>query len=119
MTIEWFSLELEVAEKISRVQIARRVDAKEKDRDHNFIITVGPSQSYDPNEPLCLPVVNLTLAAGLQDYNCTGDLHEGKFVKISRGGTMNLCEAKVFTLQQPITITTGGSDTLTRVRIMT
>ena len=36
---------------------------------------------------------------GLQDYPCTGELNEGKYVKISRFGKLNLCEVKVWTLQ--------------------
>ena len=66
----------------------------------NIRITIGASKEYDPNEPLCLPeIVELSQQAGLQDYYCTGELHEGKFVKISKPGALDLCEVKVFTLQ--------------------
>ena len=98
-SIEWFSLELEMPQKITRVQIANRLDVN-GGRGKNVRITIGPSEAYDSIEPLCLPSIpELILQAGLQDYHCTGDLHEGKYVKISRDGTLNLCEAKVFTLQ--------------------
>ena len=66
----------------------------------NVRITIGPSEVYDPNEPLCLPEIpKLGNNPGLQDYFCTGYLHEGKFVKISRAGMLNICEVKVFTQQ--------------------
>ena len=83
------------------VQIARRIHT---DSTHaswrlgqNIKITVGNSQSYDTNEPLCLPeIADLERQSGLQDYICT-DLHPGKYVKISRVGWIALCEVKVFT----------------------
>ena len=98
---QWFSLELEFPQKVSRVQIANRIDLDEG-RGDNVRITIGHSKVYDSNEPLCLPEISkLSRAPGLQDYVCTGVLHEGNFVKISREGkmAMNLCEVKVFTLQ--------------------
>ena len=96
--IEWFSLELDSPKTVTRVQIANRVDCC-TERGENISITIGPSKVYDPNEPLCLPNINeLVQEPGLQDYVCTGELNEGKFVKISRPGTLNLCEVKVFTL---------------------
>ena len=96
--LEWFSLELEMPKKVTRVQIARRLE--HPDRGRNVRITVGPSRNYDPNEPLCLAdIPELSGQPGLQDYVCTGDLQTGKFVKISRAGQLNLCEVKVFTLQ--------------------
>ena len=72
----------------------------------NIQITIGPSQLYDPSEPLCLPEINeLQRVAGLQDYICTGNLHSGKYVKIYKEyvpgpGCLGLvlCEVKVFTL---------------------
>ena len=96
---EWFTLELQEPRRVTRVQIANRLDCC-LDRGRNIRITIGPSKDYDPNEPLCLPEIReLSHQPGLQDYVCTGDLHEGKFVKISRAGEMNLCEVKIFTLQ--------------------
>ena len=96
--IEWFSLELQVSQKITRVQIANRLDHDEG-RGQNIRITIGPSKVYDSNEPLCLPEIpELTKRPGLQDYFCSGDLHEGKFIKISRPGQLNLCEVKIFTV---------------------
>ena len=97
----WFSFELDAPEKLSRVQIAPRVGTPHRAR--NVHITIGPSVSYDPNEPYCLPMIpQLVMKAGFTDYNCTEPLHEGKYVKISRGvdgtdGVMDLCEIKIFT----------------------
>ena len=71
------------------------------ERSRDIRITIGPSKEYDPNEPLCLPKIDeLNQQAGLQDYYCTGELHAGKFVKISRKGVMNLCETRVYTLAE-------------------
>ena len=96
--LEWFSLELETPITVTRVQIANRVDCC-IERGRNVLITIGPSQVYDPNEPLCLPEIpELEYQPGLKDYVCT-TLHEGKHVKISRPGWLNLCEVKVFTLR--------------------
>ena len=113
---EWFSLELPVSRKITRIQIANRVDctsAECKQRANNVRITIGPSKAYDPNEPLCLPEIPaLVWEPGLQDYSCTGDLHEGRFVKISRAGCLNLCEVQVFTAQS-----TGGKEVVNTLSI--
>ena len=69
-----------------------------RDQGQNIRITIGPSKEYDPSEPLCLPeIYELVWSEGLQDYICTGDLQEGKYVKISRVGWIVLCEVKVFT----------------------
>ena len=96
--LQWVSLELAVPGKVSRVQMVPRLDCC-ADRASNIRITIGPSASYDPSEPLCLPEIpQLLMEAGLTNYNCTGPLHEGRYVKISREGTLNLCEVKVFTL---------------------
>ena len=102
----WYSLELAVPEKISRVQIAPRMDCCH-DRAKNIHITIGPSQSYDPNEPLCLPeILQLVMEEGLTDYKCTPPQHKGKFVKISKeGSTLDLCEVKIFTLTDTTTTT--------------
>ena len=95
--MEWFSLELESPKKVTRVQIANRADGCCWERGQNIRISIGPSEAYDQNEPLCLsPIPELSRQPGLQDYVCTGDLHEGRFVKISRAGYLNLCEVKVF-----------------------
>ena len=55
----WFSLELAVPQKISRVQITPRLDCLPgcEARAQNIRITNGPSKSYDPNEKLCLPEI--------------------------------------------------------------
>lgn len=97
----WFSLELDMPKIVTRVQIADRFPSccSDGDRSQNVRITIGPSQAYDPSEPLCLPeIAQLVQQAGLQDYPCTV-LHEGKFVKISRSGILNMCEIKIFALQ--------------------
>ena len=78
-------------------------------------ITIGPSQSYDPSEPLCLPeIAELQRVAGLQDYTCTGNLHSGKYVKIHKTYVQGqnefglvLCEVKIFTI--PLTATTPSA----------
>ena len=68
---EWFSLELQEEEPVTKVQIARRMDCC-WEQGQKIRITIGPSQSYDPNEPLCLPeITELQRVAGLQDYACT------------------------------------------------
>ena len=96
----WFSLDLEIPKRITRVQIANRLDCC-FDRGQNVRISIGPSRVYAANEPLCLPEIpQLNQQPGLQDYVCTGDLHVGRFVKISRAGWLNLCEVKVFTTLQ-------------------
>ena len=100
---QWFSFDLGVPKKLSRVQIVPRIwDSTDCDRTQNVKITIGPSESYDPDEPACLMIPQLVMKAGFTDYNCTGALHEGKYVKISRGldgrdGMMDFCEVKIFT----------------------
>ena len=108
-TNNWFSLELAAPQKISRVQITPRLDCC-SDRAQNIRITIGPSKSYDPNEPLCLPEIpQLTMEEGLTDYICTTPLHEGKYIKISRETSkLNLCEVKIFAIR-PITDSTTGN----------
>ena len=110
-TVQWFSLELAVPQNISRIQITPRLDCCPK-RVRDISITIGPSKSYDPNEPLCLPkITQLVLEEGLTNYWCTGTVHEGKYVKISRDHSMILCEVKVFTwclIEEDINY--GGSD---------
>ena len=106
---EWFSLELPEEQQVTKVQIARRANCCFV-QGQNIRISIGPSKSYDPSEPLCLPEISeLVREPGLQDYVCTGNLHSGKYVKITKIGkegttatpqhALVLCEAKVFTLQ--------------------
>ena len=95
--MEWFSLELQEERRVIKVQIARRQGYWEQGQDVK--ITIGPSKSYDPDEPLCLPeIADLIRDVGLQDYVCTGKLNSGKYVKISTLYVLVLCEVKVFTL---------------------
>ena len=100
---QWVSFELEAPEKLSSIQITPRLDCC-PERSQNFHVSIGPSKSYDPNEPLCLPVISkLVLQEGLTEYKCTGKLHEGKYVKITRGvdgsdGLIDICEVKIFTV---------------------
>ena len=97
---EWFSLELPTAQKVTKVQIARRMGSCCWHQGQNIKITIGPSKSYDPNEPTCLPeITDLTRAKGLEDYVCTDDPPPGKFVKLSKKGVLVLCEVKVFAIQ--------------------
>ena len=99
---EWFSLELPTAQKVTKVQIARRMGVGWKDgvwhQGQNIKITIGPSSSYDTNEPTCLPEIDLR-AGGLQDYLCAENPPPGKFVKLSKIGLLALCEVKVFILK--------------------
>ena len=95
---EWFSLELPTAQKVTKVQIARRMDCC-WDQGQNIKITIGPSASYDPNEPTCLEITDLKRESGLQDYFCSENPPPGKFVKLSKIGWVALCEVKVFATQ--------------------
>ena len=93
----WFSFELEVPQKITRVKIVNQRNCQDS---NNIRITIGPSKDYDPSEPQCLPEIPQLKCEGVfNDFWCTGALHEGKFVKISRrhGMQMSLCEVKIFT----------------------
>ena len=97
---EWFSLELHTAQKVAKVQIARRMDCCFQ-QGQNVNITIGPSKSYDPNEPTCLPEIkDLKRESGLQDYVCTENPPPGQFVKLSKIGYLVLCEVKVFVATQ-------------------
>ena len=105
--LEWFSLELPTKLKVTKVQIARRMDECGPcwRQGQDVKITIGPSKAYDPNdnEPTCLPVIrDLTRASGLQDYVCTDNPPAGKFVKLSRKGWLVLCEVKVFGIQESV-----------------
>ena len=101
----FYSLELAVPQKITRVQITPRLGMPERAR--NIRINIGPSKSYDPYEPFCLPEISqLVMEEGLTDYLCIPPLHEGKFVKIFRNrDILNLCEVKIFTLTDDTTTT--------------
>ena len=101
-SIQWYALELEAPQFVTKVQIARRTEAT-ADTDfqgRNVRITIGPSSEYDASEPLCRPEIpNLEYTAGLIDYPCTEGAKEGKYVKIT-STTANehfvICEVKVF-----------------------
>ena len=78
-----------------------------KEMSQNISVTIGPSRAYNSTEPLCRPMFNLELNENLTEYRCTGDcighkctgeLHHGKRVKISREGILNLCEVEIFTV---------------------
>ena len=99
---EWFSLELPTAQNVAKVQIARRMGYWGQGQ--NIKVTIGPSKSYDPNEPTCTDIDDLKRESGLQDYVCTGNLPPGQFVKLSKIGFLVLCEVKVFVFQNM----TGG-----------
>ena len=75
-----------------------------KRRSRNISVTIGPSESYNSTEPLCLPVFDLVMQERLYEYRCTGELHQGKYVKITRigngiDGIVNICEVKIFTVR--------------------
>ena len=106
---QWFSFELKVPQHLFSIKITPRLGCC-PERSQNISVTIGPSRSYDSREPLCLPVIpQLVLQEGLTEYKCTGELHQGRFVKITRGldgsdGIMNICEVKIFTV--------GGNHTI-------
>ena len=100
---EWFSLEFDVPQIVTRVQIARQLcEPHCVPLGQNVRITIGDSIGYNPNEPMCLPEIAELQSPkkdgtpGLVDYICTGDQPEGKYLKISRVGGLSICEAKVF-----------------------
>ena len=96
--VQWFSLELNGSQIVTKVQIARRMDYTAT-QGRNVRITIGPSREYDPTEPMCLPeILNLQLTKGLVDYVCTKEV-AGKYVKLSSSTEIHLtiCEVKIFT----------------------
>ena len=97
---EYFSLELDVPQIVTKVQIVRRMDYTEH-QGHNVTISVGQSKYYEEEEPLCLPEIpELQERGGFVDYNCTKEV-KGKYVKISSTeSTFSLCEVKVFILSE-------------------
>ena len=103
----WYSLELDAPRTVTKVQIARRRDVA--DQGKNVKITIGPSKEYDAGEPLCrpeIPVLDGGWGGGMIDYPCTGDLKQGKYVKLSKaGGTFVICEVKIFVLSEETTTT--------------
>ena len=96
---EWFSLELPTAQKVTKVQIARRMDSCCLGHGYAIKITIGPSKSFDGNEPACTNILSLKRESGLQDYVCKDNPPPGKFVKLSHIGWFSLCEVKVFAFQ--------------------
>ena len=95
--VQWFSLELNGSQIVTKVQIARRMDYTAS-QGRNVRITVGSSREYDPNEPMCRPeIFDLQLMHGLVDYVCTKEV-AGKYVKLSSSREIHLtiCEVKVF-----------------------
>ena len=100
-TPTWFSFELEIPLKLFSVQITPRLDCC-PERSQNISVTISPSVEYDPDEHLC-STFDLVLERGLTEYKCTGKLHQGRFVKISRhvngsDGIIDICEVKIFTV---------------------
>ena len=97
-TVRWLSLEIEVPLIVTKVQLSKRMGCC-RDQGQYVTITIGTTREYDPNDDLCLPQISeLRDKSGLEDYLCTANPKEGKFVKISKVGTNSLviCEAKVF-----------------------
>ena len=97
LPIEWFSLELDAPQTVTKVQIARRTDASYDYQGKDVKITIGAAMEYDASEQLCRPVIPLLDHGGLVDYPCTGGPKQGKYVKLSNAGTyFAICEVKVF-----------------------
>ena len=95
--VQWFSLELNGSQIVTKVQIARRMDYTAT-QGRNVKVTIGSSREYDPNEPMCLPeILDLQLTQGLVDYVCTEEV-AGKYVKFSSSteSHLTICEVKVF-----------------------
>ena len=109
----WFSLELDAPRTVTKVQIARRTDAAYQGE--NVRITIGPSREYDANETLCRPEIPNLEYGGLIDYTCTGDLPQGKYVKLSKAGEIHftICEVKVFVRAETTTTTSTTISTTT------
>ena len=113
---QWISFELEVPQNLLfSIQITPRLDCC-PERSRNIHVTIGPSRSYNPREPLCRPMFDLELQKGLTEYKCTGELHQGRlvkssgkvlrgrFVKISNGlngsgRILDICEVEIFTVR--------------------
>ena len=97
---EWFSVELDAPQYVTKVQITRRRSDSPDccvNQGKGVRITIGSSGGYDSNEPLCRPEIADLDYGGLIDYPCTGNLHQGKYVKISKaGGYFVICEVKIF-----------------------
>ena len=100
-------MELPTAQNVTKVQIVRRMDSCCWGQGQNIKITIGPSKSYDPNEPTCTEIKDLKRESGLQDYVCNGNVPPGQFVKLSKIGLLVLCEVKVFVIKNM----TGGFST--------
>ena len=94
LPIEWFSLELDAPQTVTKVQVARGThDSQGAD----VKITIGASREYDASEPLCRPIIPILDWGGLVDYPCTGGPQQGKYVKLSNAGHgFIICEVKVF-----------------------
>ena len=100
-------MELATTQKVSKVQIARRMDSCSKcnDQGNEIEIRIASSKGWPHEDKKCVDQITagLTKREGLQDYVCkrdprTGDLPRGKFVNIVKpnGGALVLCEVKVF-----------------------
>ena len=105
----WFSLELDAPQYVTKVQITRRLQNPSSNNPNccpiqgqGIRITVGPSSGYNSSEPLCRSEIPDLDYGGLTDYSCAGNLHQGKFVKISKAkGYLVICEVKVFVADTP------------------
>ena len=94
---QWFSLELNGTLQVTIVRLVGR-ETYPNGQGKDVSITIGPSKSYDANEPRCRPVIPYVNASALTDYECTGDPIYGKYVKISsRRNYFTMCEAQVVT----------------------
>ena len=89
-------MELATTQKVSKVQIARRMCCWAQGNE--IEIRVGSEPGWDHTQPKCVnQIMRLTKREGLQDYECKRN-PRGKFVNIVKpnGGALSLCEVKVF-----------------------
>ena len=97
----WWSMELDAPGKVTKLKIARRMN-EGLDQGQNVKVTIGSTPEYNPNDPVCVEIADLTRTAGLQDYECDQGQHIGKYVKISNDkGCLTICEAQVFVTPAP------------------
>ena len=68
----------------------------------NVKVTVGPSETYDSNDPVCTEIAQLVQQTGstLVEYACDRGEAAGEYVKFSTDQRfLTICEAKVFVKQ--------------------
>jgi hypothetical protein len=125
----WFSVELNEATAVSAVQIASMSAWTDNGcvsaglgigcwkRTLNITIYIGANAGAPDtaNDGVCVADLALKTEGtqdqtravrGLVRYGCTGGTHTGKYVKIWRADTLNICEVKViYLIINPLIIT--------------